>query len=436
LALVVVLAILAVHALTGSPNQATTPATTQATPSDIVPTATKSPTPTPAPTYDPRDIPISQPVVWAPAPTVHVAKVVATAASTTTQIECLPTEAQPYLISARIYITNPIGGTVTYHWRSSDGFISVPQTVYFAPGQTSKVVTDTWTLGAGNANGHRRWEEAVITSPQSFVSNPASFVYVCPAIVSHVSVQAVLTTPDCTNVEPGYDITATITIFAPAGGSVTYTWEHTNGTGTYTQAQTIVIPPGEVLANAIARWHIGGGTSNLPEGVTVVTSTGQVLTTPVVQQTGPSDGTGTPTPTPSATPTCETPTPTPTPTPETVDGITIDGATASANPTAYNCPTITQPQQFIFTGQVAVTAAAGGTITYHWVRPDGTLGPDQTAQIHAGDTLINIPADTPWIQAPNPANGTYGEQLVITAINTTTLSTPFTSTYGQYAVLC
>jgi hypothetical protein len=335
------------------------------------------------------------------------------------------------LIRATITISDPVGGPVTYYWRSSDGFVSPAKTVWFAPGQTSAVVRDTWTLGAANANGSLRWEQAVVTSPQTLVSNRASFVYTCPPMIANMYVDAVQTAGDCSPGGAGYLVTATITIFAPAGGSFTYTWQDSNGSGTYTVAKTITIAPGHVFANVIAQWSIGSESGELPSGVQVVTGDGQKLSTAVVNEGAP----GSSTPTPSATPGC-TPTPTPTPTPVTVDGVTIKGATASVDQPVYDC---IRPQSFTFTGQVAVDTTGltvPETITYHWVRPDGSSGPDQTATINPGDATVTIPADDPWSPAPNPADGGYGEYFVITAVDSTPLAASFQSTPAQYTVLC
>ncbi|MBF6591357.1 MAG: hypothetical protein IVW57_12640 [Ktedonobacterales bacterium] len=441
LALTVLLALIVVHAQGQRDTRTPPPATTQGT-TDIVPipTTTKTPTKTPTPVSTPQVISPSLPPVTIyvappPKPTIHVARVLAAAVPITSGAICGPTDARSFKISALITVTNPIGGVVTYHWRSSDGFISVPLKATFKPGQTTQLVSDVWTLGAGNANGLRRWEEAVVTSPTATTSNQAAFVYSCPAIVSGLVVRATRTTPDCATVQPGYDVTAIATIFAPAGGSVTFQWRHTKDSGTYTQAQTVVVPVGVIEEQVIAHWHIGGGTSNeqLPEGVTMATATGQTLTTPVIQQTGSGNGSGTPTPTASPTPVCPSPTPTPLP---TVDGITLNAASAVPNILTYDCANSSQPQTYTFSGQVSLAATASGTLTYHWVRPDGTLGPDQTLAVNAGDTLLQVPPDDAWTQAPNPTDGAYHERIVITGINTTTLTTPFTSIYGQYAVLC
>lgn len=149
------------------------PVQPQPTKADVVPPA-PSPSPSPTPSPSPSPATPNVPQIISSVPQVlswplQVTSVTTTATSTTTQLQCLPLEFQSYVIQATITVADPSGGTVTYHWQSSDGFVSPDKTVSFAPGQKSAVVTDTWTLGAGNANGLTRWEEAVVTSPETMV---------------------------------------------------------------------------------------------------------------------------------------------------------------------------------------------------------------------------------------------------------------------------
>ena len=85
----------------------------------------------------------------------------------------------------------------------------------------------------------------------------------------------------------------------------------------------------------------------------------------------------TPTATPTPTPT-PTPSPTPSPTPVTFSGT---GASASVNPTNFSgaCP-----KQFTFTGNI--TANAGGSLTYKWVRSDGASGSTQSLTFASSGT--------------------------------------------------
>jgi hypothetical protein len=425
---------------------------------DIVPPATETPTPTPSPTAIPPVIsPIEPPVYYhPPRPTVHVARVVTTITPLGAKTLCYPDDTNSFLIRATITVSNPVGGTVTYHWLTNDGFTSVPLQAVFQPGETTQTVTDTWTMGAMYADGRPKWEKAIVTGPNAVVSNPATFIVTCPAIISGLQVQAVRVPSNCEGVAPGYDVTATVTVFAPAGGSFTYQMMNKDSTGTYTEEKTIIIPPGQLFTQAVAKWHIGDP-NGPPDGVTVTTGTGMVLSSPM--KTGTETGDGTPTPTPTTTP---TPTPTPTPTttptttptptatptcppsttqfPMTVDGLTIVSAQAALDKDSlpYNCPTKDTPQQFTFHGKIAVDTTQmtqPGTISYRWVRPDGTLGPEETLNVAPGDTMLATVDDT-WTQAPSPADGAYSEQIVITAINGQQLATPLTSLYGQYWVLC
>lgn len=439
LALLLVLAVLFVHGQGASQGggqahaNGAPPTLTGPTAGNVVPTPTVTPTPTPPITTQVYLPPPYTPPP--PVPTVHVVGAVATVDQTGFYGPCRNTDAHSFLIHATLTVTNPVGGVVTYHWRSSDGFTSAPQYVTFARGQTSVVVSDAWTLGAGNADGRPRWEEVVVTAPNSVTSNQPTFIYRCPPTIIGLNVYATRTPATCVSPDNGFDVKAIILVFAPAGGSITSHFKHTENGVPSEQDVTVAVPPGHVEAAAIAYWHVGPGSgANQQEGVTVLSLDGLVLAQPISQTVslgGNGNGTPTPTPTPTCTP---TPTPTPDPTPITVGGITLNDAAATVSPTLYDC-TRADPQTFTFAGTAGVTATQDGTLAYQWVRSDGSLGSSGTAAVKAGDTTVTVPNDT-WTPTTRPANGPYGEKLIITKIDATDLTPVIESQPALYQVLC
>jgi hypothetical protein len=72
----------------------------------------------------------------------------------------------------------PSGGSITYTWARSDGATMAPITISVPAGQTTAMVTDTWTLGVGAPPGSY-WEQVVVTGPNSITSNKATFTKSC-----------------------------------------------------------------------------------------------------------------------------------------------------------------------------------------------------------------------------------------------------------------
>ena len=79
-------------------------------------------------------------------------------------------------------ITTRAAGTVTYRWLRSDGAMGAPQMLTF-PAAGSMTVSTSWMLG-GAGTAYTGWQRLEILSPESQLSNLATFDLLCPLPVA------------------------------------------------------------------------------------------------------------------------------------------------------------------------------------------------------------------------------------------------------------
>lgn len=99
-------------------------------------------------------------------------------------------------------------------------------------------------------------------------------------------------------------------------------------------------------------------------------------------------------------------------------------ATIGVTPSSYDCTA--SAEAFTFTSTVTLSPGAGGTITYAWLRSDGTLSAPSTATAAPGAVSLTL-TDT-WM-LPRPKAAPW-EQLAITSPNA------FSSAQGVIAFHC
>jgi serine/threonine protein kinase len=141
--------------------------------------------------------------------------------------------------------------------------------------------------------------------------------------------------------------------------------------------------------------------------------------TPVVQgptaTSAPTD-TATATLTPSPSPT-DTATATPTATP--IPAFKVTGINATVSPGSWNTP-CGASQTFTFNATINVNAGPNNrSVTYYWTRSDGASSPPVTVNVPASSTSIAATTDM-WNLFLGVPNGTYWEEVVVTAPNTIT----------------
>jgi hypothetical protein len=85
---------------------------------------------------------------------------------------------------------------------------------------------------------------------------------------------------------------------------------------------------------------------------------------------------------------------------------------------------------FTFTGTLFASDAAGGTVSYHWARSDGSVGAPQTATFSPGQTTTQSVSDSWTLPAAQGTGATYTDQIVVTAPNT------WYSTQGAFGFTC
>ena len=147
------------------------------------------------------------------------------------------------------------GGTVTYHWQENPGGTFPTQTVSFAPGQTSRTVTQTTVTGASWGNGSTLSLTLNVVAPNTFTSAPVSFKFFCQRVITGISAK-VTPTFVCENGNATLSFSATITVSpGPGNVPVTYHWYRSDGgTG---QTTTVTIPDGQTAVIVTTSWSLG-----------------------------------------------------------------------------------------------------------------------------------------------------------------------------------
>lgn len=144
---------------------------------------------------------------------------------------------------------------MTYNWQENPGGTFPTQTVSFAPGQTSRTVTQTTVTGASWGNGSKLSLTLHVMAPNTFTSAPVSFKFFCQRVLTGISAR-VTPTFVCENGNATLSFKATITVSpGPGNVPVTYHWYRSDGgTG---QTTMVTIPDGQTSVVVTTSWSLG-----------------------------------------------------------------------------------------------------------------------------------------------------------------------------------
>ncbi len=139
--------------------------------------------------------------------------------------------------------------TVTYKWERSDGAIAPVESITF-PAAGSQTVGTYWQLGASYSG----WERVHILTPNSGVSNQASFALNCGVPFGVTNAVANVGPPSFTGACPTtFNFIAVITTSGP--GTVTYRWERSDGATAPIQSITFPAAGSQTVGDT---WTLGG----------------------------------------------------------------------------------------------------------------------------------------------------------------------------------
>jgi hypothetical protein len=210
------------------------------TPTQIAtqPTATPSPTPTAVPSATPT--PITFTITGAIA--INPASYAGLCASTRT-------------FSINGTISSPAGapgGNAAYRWARSDGTFSPTQTISFAAGQTSRDLTDSWTLQAAQGTGATFTDQIQVSAPNTRLSTLAQFTFGCQFVAQAAKATANPTVATCNDTQ--VVVTGVLTFSPSPGGTVTYQWTRDGVSSQPTQ--TFTLAPRATSANVTDVWNL------------------------------------------------------------------------------------------------------------------------------------------------------------------------------------
>ena len=267
-----------------------------------------------------------------------------------------------------------LGGSATLTWSVTNAtsvtiepavgtFGPSGSTVVSPAGSTTYVLTATNSAGSSSA----KTEINVLATPEP---PPAPQFRVTNATVS--------VTPSTIAASCPYTFTCTVTITVTAAGTVTYRWERSDGGYSPTQTMTFT---GAGSQTAITGW---------PRETTGTHWVRVRVLTPNELVSNQA----------SFNLTCVATPPTPPPTP----AFQVTGVSVSVSPSIYTglCPAH-------FSCTVTITTNGPGTVTYRWVRSDGT-SPNQTMVFTSAGSQT---AQTGW----SPPPGTAGLRVEILSPN-------------------
>jgi tRNA A-37 threonylcarbamoyl transferase component Bud32 len=256
-------------------------------------------------------------------------------------------------------IRSPKAGTVTYHWALSDGATSPPATLTFA-GAGARAV-QPWTVipPADIANGAA---VLVVTSPRTATSNTASYTLTCSSDVTPLALSAAAHagppagSAGCTTAPSTVTFSGTIT--ASKAVTVSYHWRLPSGNSaplalTFSEAGTL--PVTSVTYTPATEPASGSGTI--------------VITSPMAA-------------TSTAAPfslTC------------TKASIAVSLTSSPSSPDSVACASA--PPTFTLTG--SVTSDQPSSMTYHWVRSNGSVTGPVTVSLTAGSARAVTDEFTP-----------------------------------------
>lgn len=203
------------------------------TPAATSPAATDGSTPTPVSgTNAPTPTPTSAPAPGTtPRPTAFSVSGVSASASPGNFSSSTCGSTKVFTFTGTIHVpAGTRGGTVSYAWLSSDGSTGSTHTLSFAAGQTSKTVTETWTLGTVWGNGNTFWMALKTISPNSMASAHANFHFTCTRRLSSANAVVSPGSYTCSASQVTFTFTATVHL---SGGPGTvkfgYHWLRSDG---------------------------------------------------------------------------------------------------------------------------------------------------------------------------------------------------------------
>jgi eukaryotic-like serine/threonine-protein kinase len=266
-------------------------------------------------------------------------------------------------------------GTVRYHWVFSDGTVSTAAALNFTrPG--SAAVTGQAVEDSASGTG---WGQLEVTGSQAATSPRAVYQLTCTTkgATASASVKPATQNVTCGSTPSAFTFSGTIT--SSAADTVTYHWALSNGTNSAAQQLTF----SAAGTQAVKPYTFTPG-SDSDAG-----SGSLVITTPVAATSNKA----------AFSLSC---------TPQPAGALQLTAALTSSptSPATYPCGAAIPG--FTVTG--AITSNQFASVTYHWVRSNGSTTGSATVSVGAGQT-VNV--SDQWNPGASPFNGS--DTLDITA---------------------
>ncbi len=288
-------------------------------------------------------------------------------------------------------ITAHKAGTVTYRWVYSAGTETAPATVHFTAAG-SMTVTGPAIKAAKTGTG---WARLEVTSPNAVASNKATYQLTClghghkaGGISATATVTPATSAIKCTAKPTTFDFTGTIT--SKKKETVTYHWAFSNGTTSAPATLTFTAKGTQAVTPATFTPPTDKDTG----------SAAIIVTSPVSASSNSA----------VFTLSCA----------NTVVSATLSSAPAS--PASYACGA--SPPAFTITGAISATLAT--SVTYHWVRSNGTSTGAATVSVGTAGTADVTDHFTP---AGNSASDTLDITSPVTLSKTITLDSACTGSH-------
>jgi hypothetical protein len=203
------------------------------------PTSTTIPTATPLPTATSSPTPIAFAISGA-------------TASSPSSFSGLCATTRTFSINGTIFAhADTPGGNVTFRWARSDGSFSPAKTIAFAAGQTSRNITDSWTLHAAQGTGATYTDQIRVSAPNALFSKNATFTFGCQFVALSASTSVDHSDATCLS---QVVFTGVITFSPSPGGPVTYYWERDDGNNQ--TPVTITVAPGATSMPVTDTWDL------------------------------------------------------------------------------------------------------------------------------------------------------------------------------------
>lgn len=217
------------------------------------------------PTKTPTVPPAATPTVTTPAVASRFSVATVSASASPNHYNGTCSSTMTFTLTGTIHVLNSIsGGTVAYNWLRSDNSSGPTGHITFQPGQTIGTVTTRWQLGSTWGNGTTFWEALNVLSPNSVISNHASFSFLCSApsfSVTSVTASVAPKSYGCNQSSVTFNLSATISVpSGTSGGIVTYTWIRSDGASS--SPATVTIPAGQTSITITNSWTLFNGAPN------------------------------------------------------------------------------------------------------------------------------------------------------------------------------